>query len=205
MRTKGGESARVERYFERYPELSQDRTVVRGLIAAEYKLRLRREPDLGLDEYYQRFPDDCDWLRSAAARGQSQPGPGDLGDEFSDTAKGDRLSSVKRFPIRLNCPHCHNPITVVEDLRTEEVVCPCCGSTFRLSGDRSVSWQPGNLPRLGKLELLEAVGRARLEPSTAARDTELDRIVAVKIPRSGAFATQEDEDRFVREARSASR
>ena len=36
-----------------------------------------------------------------------------------------------------------------------------------------------------------------------ARDTELDRIVAVKVPRAGRFASRDDEDRFLREARSA--
>ena len=36
-----------------------------------------------------------------------------------------------------------------------------------------------------------------------ARDTQLDRIVAAKIPRSGSLGRDEDEERFVREARNA--
>src|SRR5262249_28532560 len=36
-----------------------------------------------------------------------------------------------------------------------------------------------------------------------ACDTELYRIVAIKIPRAGSLASREDADRFVREARSA--
>jgi serine/threonine protein kinase len=36
-----------------------------------------------------------------------------------------------------------------------------------------------------------------------ARDTELDRIVALKVPRAGDLSNGEDQDRFLREARSA--
>src|SRR5205085_10723930 len=36
-----------------------------------------------------------------------------------------------------------------------------------------------------------------------AHDTELDRVVAIKVPRAGSLAGQEDVDRFLREARSA--
>src|SRR3954468_4927484 len=56
LRLKAGESARVEAYLARYPELAGDRAVVLELIAAEHELRLRREPGLALEEYLQRFP-----------------------------------------------------------------------------------------------------------------------------------------------------
>ena len=55
LRLKAGETARVEEYLARYPELT-DPTVTLELIAAEHELRRRREPDLTLDEYLQRFP-----------------------------------------------------------------------------------------------------------------------------------------------------
>ena len=67
----------------------------------------------------------------------------------------------------------------------------------------TTSWRPDKLPQLGKFKLLEAVGRGAFGTVYRARDTELDRIVAVKVPRSGQLATREDEDRFMREARSA--
>src|SRR5262249_20399473 len=35
-----------------------------------------------------------------------------------------------------------------------------------------------------------------------ARDPSLDRVVAIKVPRAGSLATEEDRDRFLREARS---
>src|SRR5437588_1244841 len=56
MRLKAGESARVEEYLARYPELSGDRAVTLELIAVEHELRRRREPGLAFEDYLQRFP-----------------------------------------------------------------------------------------------------------------------------------------------------
>jgi serine/threonine protein kinase len=55
-RLKSGEAARVERYFQQYPELSQNPEEALSLVAWELKLRRDLEPDLRLDEYLQRFP-----------------------------------------------------------------------------------------------------------------------------------------------------
>ncbi|HQU44103.1 MAG TPA: protein kinase, partial [Pirellulales bacterium] len=85
----------------------------------------------------------------------------------------------------------------------DEAVCPSCGSSFKLGRDRTLSWSPQKLPKLGKFDLLSALGRGAFGTVYRARDTQLDRVVAVKVPRSGRFATADDEDRFVREARMA--
>ena len=108
-----------------------------------------------------------------------------------------------RGPIHLNCPHCHNPIELVADSPDEEVVCPSCGSSFHLDPEPSEPFPPFKLPQLGKFELIGVVGRGGFGTVYRARDKELQRLVAVKVPRSGQLATGEDEDRFVREARNA--
>jgi WD40 repeat protein len=56
LRLKAEETARVEEYLARYPELTGDPSAVLTVIAAEFDLRRRREPGLGIDEYFQRFP-----------------------------------------------------------------------------------------------------------------------------------------------------
>jgi predicted ATPase len=56
LRLKAGETARVEEYLARYPELTADHAVTIELITAEYELRRRRERDLALHDYLQRFP-----------------------------------------------------------------------------------------------------------------------------------------------------
>jgi serine/threonine protein kinase len=57
--------------------------------------------------------------------------------------------------------------------------------------------------RLGKFALLERLGAGSFGYVFRARDTELGRIVAIKIPRAGSLAGKEDVARFLREARSA--
>jgi hypothetical protein len=56
--------------------------------------------------------------------------------------------------------------------------------------------------RLGKFELVEELGAGSFGHVFRARDTELDRPVAVKVLRAGRPAGPDDLDRFVREARS---
>src|SRR5262249_42459909 len=63
FRLKAGEPVRVEAYLARYPELTEDATVVRELIAAEYEQRRRREPDLTPGEFLDRFPAHAGALR----------------------------------------------------------------------------------------------------------------------------------------------
>jgi tRNA A-37 threonylcarbamoyl transferase component Bud32 len=57
--------------------------------------------------------------------------------------------------------------------------------------------------RLGRFELFEEVGAGSFGQVFRARDTELDRDVAIKVLRAGGLAGAEDADRFLREARSA--
>jgi hypothetical protein len=57
--------------------------------------------------------------------------------------------------------------------------------------------------RLGKFEVLERLGAGSFGYVFRARDTELGRVVAIKIPRAGSLAGPEDVTRFFREARSA--
>src|SRR6516162_7969746 len=54
-RLKAGESVRVEAYLSFYPELADDPVLVVDLLAAEWTLRRRQEPQLSLDEYRRRF------------------------------------------------------------------------------------------------------------------------------------------------------
>ncbi len=46
LRLEAGEAARSEDYFARFPELAVDRIESTALVAAEFKHRLRREPNL---------------------------------------------------------------------------------------------------------------------------------------------------------------
>jgi hypothetical protein len=55
-RLKASEAVRVEGYLNRYPELAVDQAVVLNLLASEFVLRRRSEPNLSRADYLQRFP-----------------------------------------------------------------------------------------------------------------------------------------------------
>ena len=64
-------------------------------------------------------------------------------------------------------------------------------------------WVPNRDRRLlGRFELIESVGAGAFGTVYKARDSQLDRVVAVKVPRAGSLATDDDRNRFLREARS---
>src|SRR5262245_12060343 len=100
--------------------------------------------------------------------------------------------------MHLLCPHCHNPIELVR-LDASEIACPSCGSSVRLEGGSTPAL---GRTQIGKFELLTTVGSGAFGTVYKARDPELDRTVAVKVPRSGNLPGGDDLGRFLREARS---
>jgi WD40 repeat protein len=83
-----------------------------------------------------------------------------------------------------------------------EANCPACGSAFRVEDLH----QPSTLDlgrRLGRFQLLDPVGQGAFGTVWRARDTLLDRVVALKIPHASVLASGEKLDRLEREARAA--
>jgi WD40 repeat protein len=105
--------------------------------------------------------------------------------------------------MNIVCPHCRNLIELVDTRQADEVLCPSCGSSFRVERGSTLGGNPANGQRkLGKFELIEAVGSGAFGTVFMARDPELDRVVAVKVPRAGNLPGGEELARFLREARS---
>ncbi|HWB10964.1 MAG TPA: protein kinase [Pirellulales bacterium] len=107
------------------------------------------------------------------------------------------------------CPECGRALDqlfddgdqVVLQLRRLGAV---AGHTSEENSPASLSSNCSELPRrLGKFELLEELGSGSFGVVFRARDTELDRLVAIKLLRAGRLASRADLDRFLREARSA--
>src|SRR5262249_55948938 len=158
-------------------------TAARGLVRAEYDLRRRREPDLSPDEYLARFPAFGPELR---AEFQTDPDPRGL------------------CATRPACPQCGQPLPPPDVDSPGCLVCPACLATCPLDASgRLAPVAPAVGSRLGKYELLEVVGRGSFGVVYRARDTELGRLVALKVPRQGRLATARELDRFLREARNA--
>ncbi len=104
--------------------------------------------------------------------------------------------------MHLRCPHCHNPIDVLNDQPLHDVCCPSCGSSFSLiSGATTQSYNEAGRT-LGHFQLIEQLGAGHFGTVWKARDVELDRVVAIKIPRKDQL-TDTDTELFFREARAA--
>jgi serine/threonine protein kinase len=107
--------------------------------------------------------------------------------------------------VPILCPNCQAPVSTAAPA-AGEVLCASCGASFRLASGTTAGWCPSERPRtLGKFELIDLVGAGAFGSVYRARDTELGRTVAVKVPRAGNLGSSGDTDRFLREARSVAR
>lgn len=102
--------------------------------------------------------------------------------------------------MHIRCPHCHSAVEDVGDEQFTDVTCPSCGSAFNLIPSTE-SYTP-TTRSIGHFELLEQVGAGSFGSVWKARDTELDRLVAIKIPRRDQIGSG-DAELFLREARAA--
>ena len=51
--------------------------------------------------------------------------------------------------LRVRCPHCHNPIELVDDAPLEDIECPSCGSHFSLlSAQSTTTYHPEGPKRI---------------------------------------------------------
>jgi tRNA A-37 threonylcarbamoyl transferase component Bud32 len=170
--------------------------LLRELILLDVDYRRLAGEDPKPAEYLAAFPSlGADWL----TREMALPAGHSSRRGKSAAAAPERTATPQVFRIR--CPHCHNPIQLVDD-RAGEVLCPGCGSSFRVREAPLTTTNSAMRP-LGKFQLLERVGLGAFGAVWKARDTQLDRIVALKIPHTGLLTADIDLERFHREARAA--
>ena len=105
--------------------------------------------------------------------------------------------------MQIRCPHCHQPIEVVDDDPSGDTICSSCGSAFNLAWDfETISDDGSQVRMLGHYHMLQHLGQGAFGSVWKARDTELDRTVAIKIPRREQVSG-DDAEKFLREARAA--
>ena len=104
--------------------------------------------------------------------------------------------------LKIRCPHCSNHVELVSDTPFDSVDCTVCGSNFSLVDRSKETRMAEALQRIDRFELVSRLGVGGFGTVWKARDTDLDRVVAIKIPRHGQLSEDEMEQ-FFREARSA--
>ncbi len=104
--------------------------------------------------------------------------------------------------LKIHCPHCSNPVELVGDVPSDSVDCQVCGSAINIV-DRSTETRFASvLQKVDHFELISRLGFGGFGTVWKARDTELDRAVAIKIPRQGQLSDDKLSE-FLREARLA--
>ena len=111
-------------------------------------------------------------------------------------------SSTPGRRLEVRCPHCHTPLELAADTPLTDLTCESCGSHFSLVDGGESTRSADALTQLGRFELVERLGMGGFGSVWKARDKELDRTVAIKLPRRGDMDPAEAE-KFLREARAA--
>ena len=113
--------------------------------------------------------------------------------------------------MQIRCPHCRHPFASEGGGSFASLACPACGSTFSLALDDTLEYdssagsgsQPGaRAQAVGQFQLVEKLGAGSFGTVWRARDTKLDRMVAVKLSRTQQL-DDSDIEWFLREAQAA--
>ncbi len=148
-----------------------------------------------LRHIYAQASDESGSNFSAASTARPREGPSDASDVVLVHDRSSR-------GLHIRCPHCREPVELLADTPSDEVSCKTCGSEFSLVGGDDDATDAPTLQSLGRFELVSRLGVGGFGTVWKARDTELDRVVALKIPRKGNLGPDETEH-FFREARAA--
>ena len=104
--------------------------------------------------------------------------------------------------MRVRCPNCHDSTEVDDNTELSNIACNSCGGEFSLVGEETITLDQTKSQTIGHFELVDQLGTGAFGSVWLARDTQLDRSVAIKIPRKGELDASETEQ-FIREARAA--
>src|SRR5262249_32253051 len=198
---KEGQRPRPEDFLSDAPEPERTK-LLSGLVALDIDYRRRRGERPRPADYLERFPTlDKAWLAGTIASEATVLQPASTSPPAAAASVADVRAEGPAAAQRLRCAHCQSPMQLADDC-ADEVLCPACGSTFRVREARQTT-TGSDMRQMGKFQVLERIGLGAFGAVWKARDTELGRIVALKIPHAGLLASPAHRERFYREARAA--
>jgi serine/threonine protein kinase len=181
-RWQRGQRACLEAYLNAIPELGTLDSLPTELLLAEYEARQLCGAPADLAQFARRFPRQAGELRWLVGQSQNE----------AVSANGRALQETPRpadhetdascpslFPGAV-APACSTPLPAL-----------LAGSPVRLT------------ERLGRYHILRELGRGAMGTVYLAHDSQLDRLVALKVPQFTAADGPEVRQRFLSEARAA--
>ncbi|MCA9212289.1 MAG: protein kinase [Planctomycetales bacterium] len=121
--------------------------------------------------------------------------------EDEDAAAPNEFDS-RSGDLSVRCPNCLQPLQIAVSASISDITCSDCGSRFSLTSDTMQRSRANGGRQLAHFQFVQKLGVGSFGIVWKARDTKLDRMVAVKIPRNGQLQ-QEEVEQFLREARTA--
>ncbi|MCO6048078.1 serine/threonine protein kinase [Aeoliella sp. ICT_H6.2] len=88
---------------------------------------------------------------------------------------------TQAFPVRLRCPQCHNAIELVVDDGQADITCPSCHGHINMADSGTAGLRTGMT--IGHFRLEARLGMGAFGEVWRASDLQLDRPVALKLPR----------------------
>ena len=173
--------------------------LLKELLIAEWDLHQQNGQTVELRTFVERFPDEKHLVTRLYNQWVDDRG---MIDDSPRNCSDHDLNRSETIGLRVRCPNCHDFIELVADSSFSEVTCRVCGSEFSLTDGGTSTQNAAALRKVGHFELVERLGFGAFGTVWKARDTQLDRTVAVKIPRKGRLESFEIE-KFLREARAA--
>jgi len=189
------------------------------LVTLEIAYRRRRAEHLGPEEYLARFPDDAKLIEPILASfvsDESTNGPDAAGTRRSipvTCPAGHAFRVDAKYTGRAGkCAYCDERVEVVAEPPEAAV------DTSATSQGETIAWQPDDettppaskqseqqaeSQQIGRFRIVEELGKGAFGSVHRAYDPQLEREVALKVPSKGVFETEEELERFLREARAA--
>ena len=190
---KNGQSVNVEEFAKRLPGLEEPLRAELRRVQLLFQVREAADSDAASAAEDQT-------LREMTARA-----PADSLATVMELGSVEDLSdfevSGETYRLKVSCPECRGAIEVKADTPWTNLTCAHCRAQFSLVGNDEEDSESG-LTHIGHFELLERVGVGAFGTVWRARDDELDRVVAIKIPRKGLLDSEEAK-LFLREAQAA--
>ncbi|MBC7852268.1 MAG: protein kinase [Pirellulaceae bacterium] len=179
-----GEKASVESVLVAHPAMAKDAACMMALIWSEFLVRYRKGDHPTPADYAARFPKHAREIERL----------------FEQKVKTVAALKSEARSERLD--------TIVQNEETAAFKDPFATVSFVMERDaRPTSQIPDNpkaaLGAISRYQLTSILGQGAFGKVYLAHDSQLDREVALKVPRPGTVASEDDASRFLREARAA--